>query len=196
MHVVGHVLALVLSLSNLVYRLNEDLARAVMPAGISLTAIAVCLLLLTARLNRDIAVVDPHDDLIEPDLIWEDGGALAHPSGPTHLAPFVDPTAIWEPPEVAAAAAGATDAASDPDPALISGQATAPALPAPLPGGTCAPDPVAAPVQESARHRGSSASRPRMRKVESPAPAPPAAVRARSAAKKRPAPRPRSASEC
>jgi uncharacterized membrane protein len=54
-HVVGNMLALLLSLSNLVYRLNEDPGHAVVPAGIGLTAIVVCLLLFTARLGRDYA---------------------------------------------------------------------------------------------------------------------------------------------
>jgi len=44
----------------------------VLPAGISLTAIVVCLLLFTARLGRDIARNDPAADLDDPDLIWED----------------------------------------------------------------------------------------------------------------------------
>jgi len=56
----------------LVYRLNEDRGHAVLPAGISLTAIVVCLLLFTARLGRDIARNDPAADLDDPDLIWED----------------------------------------------------------------------------------------------------------------------------
>jgi uncharacterized membrane protein len=72
MHVVGNMLALLLSLSNLVYRLNEDRGQAVVPAGISLTAIVVCLLLFTARLGRDIARNDAAADLDESDLIWED----------------------------------------------------------------------------------------------------------------------------
>jgi uncharacterized membrane protein len=72
MHVVGNMLALLLSLSNLVYRLNEDRGHAVLPAGISLTAIVLCLLLFTARLGRDIARNDPAADLDDPDLIWED----------------------------------------------------------------------------------------------------------------------------
>jgi uncharacterized membrane protein len=61
-HVVGHLLALLLSLSNLVYRLNEDVGRAVVPAGISLTAIAAFLLLFTARLGRGPAPRAPWDD--------------------------------------------------------------------------------------------------------------------------------------
>ena len=62
MHVVGNVLASLLTLSNLVYRLNEDSGHAVVPAGIGLTAIVVCLLLCTARLGRDTRVDAWGDD--------------------------------------------------------------------------------------------------------------------------------------
>jgi len=57
-HVAGNMLALLLSLSNLIYRLNEDSARAVVPTGISLTAIVLCLLFATARLGR-ASPIDP-----------------------------------------------------------------------------------------------------------------------------------------
>jgi uncharacterized membrane protein len=60
MHVVGDMLALVLSLSNLIYRLNEDGAGAVVPTGISLTAIVLCLLFATAGLGGGIGI-DTHD---------------------------------------------------------------------------------------------------------------------------------------
>jgi uncharacterized membrane protein len=60
-HVVGNMLALLLSLSNLVYRLNEDPGHAVVPAGIGLTAIVVCLLLFTERLGRDHGFGDSLD---------------------------------------------------------------------------------------------------------------------------------------
>ncbi|HEY4037218.1 MAG TPA: DUF2231 domain-containing protein [Burkholderiaceae bacterium] len=60
-HVVGNMLALLLSLSNLVYRLNEEPGRAVVPAGIGLTTIVVCLLLFTARLGRDHTVRESPD---------------------------------------------------------------------------------------------------------------------------------------
>jgi uncharacterized membrane protein len=56
MHVAGNVLALLLSLSNLVYRLNENGVRAVIPTGISLTAIVVCLLFMTAHLGHETAI--------------------------------------------------------------------------------------------------------------------------------------------
>jgi uncharacterized membrane protein len=77
MHVVGNMLALLLSLSNLVYRLNEDRGHAVVPAGISLTAIVVCLLVFTSRLGRDIARNDAAADPDDPDLIWEDAAPPA-----------------------------------------------------------------------------------------------------------------------
>ena len=67
-HVVGNMLALLLSLSNLVYRLNEDPGRAVVPAGIGLTVIVVCLLLFTERLGRDHAVGGWPDDPDDADL--------------------------------------------------------------------------------------------------------------------------------
>lgn len=68
-HVVGNMLALLLSLSNLVYRLNEDRGHAIVPAGISLTAIVVCLLLFTARLGRGMPDGESLDDAEDPDLI-------------------------------------------------------------------------------------------------------------------------------
>ncbi|HEX4585890.1 MAG TPA: DUF2231 domain-containing protein [Burkholderiaceae bacterium] len=71
-HVTGNVLASVLSLSNLVYRLNEERDHAVVPAGIALTAIAVCLLLLTAQLNRDMAMQGGTDELDESEPIWDE----------------------------------------------------------------------------------------------------------------------------
>lgn len=68
-HVVGNMLALLLSLSNLVYRLNEDPGHALVPAGISLTAIVVCLLLFTARLGRDLSAGESADDVEDHDLM-------------------------------------------------------------------------------------------------------------------------------
>jgi uncharacterized membrane protein len=64
MHVIGNLLALALSASNLIYRLNEDPVRAVVPAGITLSAIVVCLLIATAYLARGLApeVSDGVDD--------------------------------------------------------------------------------------------------------------------------------------
>ena len=68
-HVVGNVLALLLTASNLIYRLNEDAASAVVPAGITLTAIVVCLLLATAYLARGLAPDVPETDADRWDLI-------------------------------------------------------------------------------------------------------------------------------
>lgn len=65
MHVIGNLLALLLSASNLIYRLNEDATNAVVPAGITLTAIVVCLLIVTACLGRGLvsdAATDEADD--------------------------------------------------------------------------------------------------------------------------------------
>ncbi len=88
-HVVGNVLALVLSLSNLVYRLNEDRAQAVVPAGISLTAIAVCLLLFTARLGRDVAVENAQDELDDSEPLWDDlTESAAKSPGPARQRPM------------------------------------------------------------------------------------------------------------
>jgi uncharacterized membrane protein len=64
-HVIGNLLALLLSASNLIYRLNEDATKAVLPAGITLTAIVVCLLMVTAYLGRGLvsdASIDEADD--------------------------------------------------------------------------------------------------------------------------------------
>jgi uncharacterized membrane protein len=65
--VVGDLLALLLSLSNLIYRLNEDSGRGVVPTGISLTFIALCLLFATARLDHGIAVDPQEDDTDDPE---------------------------------------------------------------------------------------------------------------------------------
>jgi uncharacterized membrane protein len=59
-HVIGNVLSLLLTATNLIYRLNEDAARAVLPAGITMTAIVVGLLIATASLGRGF-VPDPPD---------------------------------------------------------------------------------------------------------------------------------------
>jgi uncharacterized membrane protein len=64
-HVIGNLLALLLSASNLIYRLNEDATKAVLPTGITLTAIVVCLLMVTAYLGRGLvsdASIDEADD--------------------------------------------------------------------------------------------------------------------------------------
>jgi uncharacterized membrane protein len=69
MHVTGNLLALLLSASNLVYRLNEDATNAVVPAGITLTAIVVCLLFVTAYQGRGLVSYAPNDEADDWDLI-------------------------------------------------------------------------------------------------------------------------------
>ena len=68
-HVIGNLLALLLSLSNLVYRLNEDPGHAVVPAGIGLTAIVMLLLIATARLGRNQPEPEPADDADDAEWI-------------------------------------------------------------------------------------------------------------------------------
>jgi len=87
MHVVGNVLALLLSLSNLVYRLNADRASAIVPAGIALSAIAVCLLVFTARLGRDVAGRDAGDALDQFEPLWNGSPVPAGPTGERSAAP-------------------------------------------------------------------------------------------------------------
>lgn len=72
LHVSGNLLALLLSLSNLVYRINEDSGLAVVPAGISLTAIVVGLLFFTAHLGRDVPVANAEDESDDGLEIFED----------------------------------------------------------------------------------------------------------------------------
>ena len=72
LHVSGNLLALLLSLSNLVYRINEDGGRAVVPAGLSLTAIVVGLLFLTAHLGRDVPPAHAEDQADDDLEIFED----------------------------------------------------------------------------------------------------------------------------
>jgi uncharacterized membrane protein len=69
MHVVGNVLALLLSASNLIYRLNQDAADPVLPVGISLTVIVVCLLAATAYLGRGLMPEESVDDVEEWDFL-------------------------------------------------------------------------------------------------------------------------------
>lgn len=61
MHVIGNVLSLLLTATNLIYRLNQDAAHAVLPAGITLTAIVVGLLIATASLGRGFASDRPEE---------------------------------------------------------------------------------------------------------------------------------------
>jgi len=72
LHVSGNLLALLLSLSNLVYRVNEDSGLAVVPAGISLTAVVVALLFFTAHLGRDVPVANASDESDDDLEIFED----------------------------------------------------------------------------------------------------------------------------
>jgi uncharacterized membrane protein len=87
LHVVSNVLALLLSLTNLIYRLNEEPRRAVVPAGIGLTAIVVCLLLFTARLGRDIAAQEGAQPQDESGPIWEEDPEPVTPAARARRSP-------------------------------------------------------------------------------------------------------------
>jgi uncharacterized membrane protein len=67
MHVIGSVLALLLSAANLCYRLVERSTGSVFPAGITLTAVVMCVLTVAAYLGRAfvprVAVDDDWDVL-------------------------------------------------------------------------------------------------------------------------------------
>jgi uncharacterized membrane protein len=69
-NVAGNLMALLLTLSNLVYRWVDDRGNAVVPAGIALSAVVMCLLLATAWLGRDLAIDTLLDDHEEADTIW------------------------------------------------------------------------------------------------------------------------------
>ena len=62
LNVMANLSALLLSMSNLVFRLIEEAGRAATPAGIFLTAAALFLLLLPVRLGRDAAANVQWDD--------------------------------------------------------------------------------------------------------------------------------------
>jgi uncharacterized membrane protein len=81
LHVSGNVLALLLSLSNLVYRWNEDSGRAVIPAGITLTAVVFCLLIFTARLGGDVPAEIAEDEGDDRE-IFEDEAPAELPAVP------------------------------------------------------------------------------------------------------------------
>jgi uncharacterized membrane protein len=68
-HVIGNVLSLLLTATNLIYRLNEDAVRAVLPTGITLTAIVVGLLIATASLGRGFVADRPDPQGDEWDLL-------------------------------------------------------------------------------------------------------------------------------
>jgi uncharacterized membrane protein len=67
-HAVGYGLALLLSLSNLIYRLVEGARAGVVPAGAGLTAASFLLLLAAGRLGRGIAIECGQDESDEFDL--------------------------------------------------------------------------------------------------------------------------------
>jgi uncharacterized membrane protein len=67
-HAGGNLLALLLSGFNLIYRLSMDPSGAVVPAGTTLTAIVVCLLIATAYLGRSLAPDVPVADDDDRDL--------------------------------------------------------------------------------------------------------------------------------
>ena len=69
MHVIANLFALLLSGSNLAYRLNEEATNAVLPAGITLSAVVVCLLIATAYLGRGLVSDVPIDDKADDD--WD-----------------------------------------------------------------------------------------------------------------------------
>jgi len=77
MHVVGNMLALLLTLSNLVYRLNEDTGHAVVPAGIGLTAIVACLVFFTAQLGSEYAAESATRSPDEGEALWDEAPAPA-----------------------------------------------------------------------------------------------------------------------
>jgi len=99
MHVVGNMLALLLSLSNLVYRLNEDPGHSVVPAGIALTAIVVCLVFFTARLGGEYAAESATRSPDESEALWDDAPA------PAPLKPDPPPSAPQPAPSGAATGA-------------------------------------------------------------------------------------------
>lgn len=67
-HAAGYGLALLLSLSNLIYRLIEGAVAGVAPAGVGLTVASLLLLLAAGRLGRGIADECGADEADEPDL--------------------------------------------------------------------------------------------------------------------------------
>ena len=181
MHVVGNMLALLLSLSNLIYRLNEEPGQAVVPAGISLTAIAVCLLLLTARLGRETAAEVTADDLEDADLIWDDPAPPDYPGTETSAVPSLDSALIREEQAARAPSGDEDGAAPAVDFALIWTEGRATALPAAA---------TSAVVPGSARRHRSPATRARKGRPVSPPPAPAASSQPRAVASKGRTPRP------
>ncbi len=66
-HVTGKLLALLLTASNLIYRLIESAPSSVVPTGIVLTAIVLSLLIATAYLGKALALAPL------PEETWDDG---------------------------------------------------------------------------------------------------------------------------
>jgi uncharacterized membrane protein len=69
-NVAGNLLALLLTLSNLVYRWVDDRGSAVVPAGVALSGVVVCLLLAAAWLDRGIPIERFLDGPDDADTIW------------------------------------------------------------------------------------------------------------------------------
>ena len=68
-HLTGKLLALLLTGSNLIYRLNEDTSVAVVPIGIALTAIIVGLMAATVYLGKAFASEVPAEAFDDGDLL-------------------------------------------------------------------------------------------------------------------------------
>ena len=68
-HVTGKLLAMLLTAANLIYRLNDDAPRAIVPTGIALTAIVLGLLIATAYLGRAFASEAPAEGCDDWDLV-------------------------------------------------------------------------------------------------------------------------------
>ena len=149
MHVVGNTLALLLSLSNLVYRLNEDPGHAVVPAGIGLTAIVVCLVLFTARLGGQVAAESATRSPDEGEALWDEARAAA-PVEP-------DPAPLSTP--QSAPSGAATGAAARPVSARRRSSGTRPRAGSPK-------APAAAPVEPI--HSDKPARKPRARRPSHP----------------------------
>lgn len=75
LQLVGDLLAALLSLANLVYRVNQDPELALVPAGSVLTAIAGCWVICMARLTRDVAARALQDEQDSAYRLWEEFAA-------------------------------------------------------------------------------------------------------------------------
>jgi uncharacterized membrane protein len=72
LQLVGNLLAALLTLANLVYRVNEDQEFTLVPAGSVLTAIAGCLVICMARLKRDVAARALQDEQDSAYRLWDE----------------------------------------------------------------------------------------------------------------------------